>query len=216
MTTQLAAFTAGASATYMLGLGMGVSPPLFGKEEVREWNRRKWGKRACAVMDELDADWRYMLMRPKSSNRNFVHVQSDAKRISFVCYTSFWDRRLRGVAKFGMSSAQQPNNKCICGGAVSAAADQILGMFAVTMLMLPVVTANLDVQLKQNIPLGSELGMLCTIEEGSDRIKKLIVRLSFYFLEEDVDESKREAAVVTGIFVNSILPMLPDSLRSYL
>ena len=211
MANQVAAFVAGASATYMLGMRFGVSPSvLSGKDDPREWNQKKWGKQAREVMDELNTNWNYILMRPKSSNRNFVQVQTESTRISFVCYMSLWERRLRGVARFGVSGVS--DKKCICGGAIAAAADQILGAFAISMLMLPVVTANLDVQLKDNIPLGSELGILCTVEEGSDRIKKLFVRLSFYFLDSD----KQEAAVVNAVFVNSILPLLPDSLRSYL
>jgi len=204
---QAAAFAAGASAAYVVGLGMGVAPALVGGVELREWSRQKWSREARALMDRLDSNWKYMLIKPKLSNRNFVQSQPEAVRVRLVQYVSILDRKMRGVAKFGLPAGP---NKCICGGAVAAAADQVLGLFAISMILFPVVTANLDVQLTENIPLGTELGFICRIEEGSDSIKKLIVSLSFYSLKPE--DNGREMAKVTAIFVNSILPTFIKSM----
>jgi hypothetical protein len=210
MGDQFLAFAAGASSAYLVGSALGVAPPIIGEHQNdnREWAKRKWGKRACQVMEELDTNWNYMLIRPKASNRNYVLVQPEQVRVKFVCYTSPWERAMRGVAKFGEPTAK--GNRCICGGAVAAAADQILGLFSISMILFPVVTANLDVQLKENIPLGAELGLKCKILEGSDSIKKLVCSLTFYSLEPEHNE--KEYAVVTAIFVNSILPSVIKSM----
>ena len=202
MAEQVAAITAGAAASYLLGVGLGVAPPLIGEDNLRDFSRQKWGKHARKVLDELDANWSYMLLKPKGSNRNFVSAQPEETRVKFVSYVSPFERKMRGVAKFGLCTER--HRGCICGGAVAAAADQILGMYAISMMFFPVVTANLDVKFLESIPLGSELGFVCKMEEGSDSIKKLIVTLRFYSLNPD--DQKKDLVVVTGIFVNSILP----------
>jgi hypothetical protein len=205
MAHHLAAFAAGVSSAYVIGLGFGVAPPIIGKHEndPREFARYKWGKQARQLLDELDADWKYFLIRPKLSNRNYVQMQRESDRVKFTCYTSFWRREMRGVAKFGLDDTSK-SGKYICVGAVSAAADQILGLYAILMILFPVVTANLDVKSHYPIPKGKELGIHCTILQGSDKVKKIICRLTFYSL--DLEDYGKEYTTVVGIFVNSILP----------
>lgn len=209
MADQIAAFTVGASAAYAFGLSIGVAPPILAEHALTEWSRSKWGPEARKVLDELDSKWSYFNLKPKSSNRNFVLAQPECSRVRFVVYTSPWNREMRGVAKFG-ERGSGTSNDYICDGMIAAAADQILGMFAITMMLFPVVTANLDVRFNEGIPRGSELGILCKVEQGSDRIKKLIVTLRFYSLNPK--DQKRDYAVVTGIFVNSILPNVIKSM----
>jgi acyl-coenzyme A thioesterase PaaI-like protein len=201
------ALVAGASATYTVGLALGVAPPLFAeKDDLRDWARNKWGPEARTFLDYLDANWSYGLFRPKLTNRNFIHAQPEATRIRFVCYTSIWERKMRGVAKFGLRPASAEGLSCVNGGHVAAAADQILGIYAMAMMFFPVVTANLEVKYLEAIPLGTELAFVCNVEEGSDSIKKLVVSLKFYSLRPKRKSEKKVHVVVTAIFVNSVLP----------
>lgn len=196
-------FAAGSLASLGFFSALGYVPLWFGPE-TRAWNRAFWDSTACSFLDTMDADPDYSLYRALESTRNFLQTgphcdTGDDRRVRRVFYFSRKNRILRGIVHFGADCEGPP--RCVHGGCTAAFVDAALGVCAYRTAMMPCVTANLSVNYRDKIPLGSQLGIECKYE-SSEGIRKWRFTFRLYSLR---DESKVYADG-GALFINAVVP----------
>jgi len=209
------AYTAlGSVATIGVLTALGYLPIWFGPEP-RAWNREFWDKPACELLDELDsADSTFVLYRPLESVRNFLqtgpHPDSTAnRRIRRVLYFSRQLKMTRGVVHFGADVEGPP--RCVHGGATAAFLDAVAGVTAYRTNRMPCVTANLNINYREKIPLGSQLGVECK-HERDEGLRKSWYSFKLYSLRDP----EKIFADGTGLFINAVMPSSKTGLPPFL
>lgn len=206
-------FAAGSAAAYGIGAALGYLPLWFGPE-LRSWNREFWDAPAAALLDELDKDPNFYLYRAQESTRNFLltgpHPDSTPdRRVRRVLYYSRSQGLLRGVVHFGADCEGPP--RCVHGGCTAAVLDAVAGVAAYRTARMPCVTANLSVNYREKIPLGSQLGVECR-HEGNDGIRKSRFSFKLYSLRDP----EKIYADGTALFINAVIPSNRKGLPPFL
>lgn len=152
---------AGAAFMWSLLYLTGYAPLWFGPER-RLWYRALEDDPDGRIkLEEFENDpelWRYRL---RASSRNFLEVHSSTaeRRISKALFLDKSMKRLKGLIKFGPDVEGPP--QCVHGGCSAAVIDGCLGTLAQHASLVPCLTANLTINYREKIPLGSCVGIEC-------------------------------------------------------
>ena len=146
----------GALTLYVWGVWVGYIPLLFGPEDPR-WSRKGYlsDPAAAAALSELESspDWAFEARQP--SSRNFLAVAASTPERR-VLQRVFWNEKakaVRVIVHFGADLEGPPG--CVHGGCSAAVADAIMGRCAFKATRRFAVTANLDVNYRRKMPLGT-------------------------------------------------------------
>lgn len=195
----------GSAVTYGTLIFLGYLPLWFGPE-VRAWSRANWDEPARRVLEELEKDPDYWRFSMQESTRNFLMTgpfedSTPNRRVRRVVYFSRRLGKLRGVVHFGADCEGPP--RCVHGGCISAVCDALLGVTAYRTARMPCVTANLNVNYRDKIPLGSQVGVECVqvaLPEGGLRKSK------FSFKLYSLDDPNKVFADGDALFINAAIP----------
>jgi acyl-coenzyme A thioesterase PaaI-like protein len=210
---NIVSFSLGSAATVGICTILGYLPLWFGPE-LRMWNREFWDAPACELLDKLDADPNFSLYRAVESNRNFLQTgphpdSTPDRRVRRVLYFSRKERTVLGVVHFGADVEGPPRS--VHGGCTAAVLDAVAGVAAYRTNRMPCVTANLNVNYREKIPLGSQLGVECK-HESSDGLRKS--RFSFKLFS--LRDPEKVYANGDALFINAVIPSNKKGLPPFL
>jgi len=199
--TYARGMVAGACLMYGALYALGIAPLYFGPE------RRKWSRAieedpvAMKFIDYLEKHGQYIRFRPRASNRNFLETHNK-RRVSKAVFINLTESVLAGVIKFGPDTEGPP--RCVHGGCSAAVVDACLGILAHHVSIIPSVTANLSVNYRKKIPLGSAVGVECKLIEKEGRKSTFSFQL-FQLTEGSCEETERVVFVEgTALFLQTL------------
>ncbi|GBG32974.1 Acyl-coenzyme A thioesterase THEM4 [Hondaea fermentalgiana] len=173
---------AGAALMWSVLYLAGYAPLWFGPER-RFWARQLEDNPAAnKKLKELENDPNLWKHRMRASSRNFleVHESTAERRIAKVLFLNTSMTRLTGLVKFGADVEGPP--RCVHGGCSAAVIDGVLGTLAQHVSIVPCLTANLDINYREKIPLGSVVGIECWHDRTEGRKVHLLFKV--YKLDE--------------------------------
>jgi len=158
----------------------GYLPLWFGPE------RSHWSKhledddQAQQAINQLEDDPGFRRFNMKPSTRNFLEVCNSTpnRRVMKVVFIERSGLSLKGVIRFGADVEGPP--RCVHGGCSAAVIDSCLGIFATHTSWSPCLTANLTVDYRDKIPLGTTVGVECRLISTEGR--KVHVSFQLYRL----------------------------------
>ena len=210
---NIASFLLGSAVTVGACTALGYLPLWFGPE-LRSWNREFWDAPAAKLLDLLDADPEFSIYRPLESNRNFLSTgpypdSTPSRRVRRVFYYSRSKKMLKGVVHFGADTEGPP--RCVHGGCTAAFVDAALGVAAYRTARMPCVTANLSVNYREKIPIGSQLGIEVH-HLGNEGIRKS----KFSFKLHSLADENKIYADGNALFINAVIPSTRKGLPPFL
>ncbi|CAK9045399.1 Acyl-coenzyme A thioesterase THEM4 (Acyl-CoA thioesterase THEM4) (Carboxyl-terminal modulator protein) (Thioesterase superfamily member 4), partial [Durusdinium trenchii] len=179
---------AGAALTWSTLYLAGYAPLWFGPE------RSSWSRAldddpdARRHLEELERTPGLWKSRLKSSSRNFleVHQSTAERRVMKVLFINTSRTLLTGILKFGPDVEGPP--RCVHGGCSAAVIDACLGVLAQHVSIVPCLTANLDINYREKIPLGSAVGVECRHEDTDGR--KVHLSFKLFKLTDNPDDER--------------------------
>jgi len=175
----------GASLTYGGLYFAGYAPLWFGPER-SHWSRDGWSEAACEEISSFEKDENCYKYRPKASTRNFleIHSSTEFRRIRKVLYFNSSRKELIALVYFGADCEGPPRH--VHGGCSAAVIDGILGVCAHESTFLPCLTANLTINYRRKIPLGSTVKIVCRLASFEGRKVKIDFKVVHLEDEESV------------------------------
>mmetsp|Transcript_1969 Transcript_1969/g.2531 ORF Transcript_1969/g.2531 Transcript_1969/m.2531 type:complete len:222 (-) Transcript_1969:46-711(-) len=162
----------GAGITYA-GLYFSGHAPLWFGPERDHWSREGWSDKASDVLEGLEVDKEFYQYRPKASTRNFleIHNSTEDRRIKKALFFNSKRKQLVAIVYFGADTEGPPRH--VHGGCSAAVIDAVLGVCAHESTFLPCLTANLNINYRMKIPLGSTVQIICTLASFEGRKVKI-------------------------------------------
>ena len=204
----------GSAATVGLLTALGYLPLWFGPE-LKSWSKSYWGANASQFLEELERNPDFYIYRPQESNRNFIYnlptssEEEGSRQVRWVVYFSRKHLTLKGVVHFGPDCEGPPRS--VHGGCSAAVLDAIAGIAAYRTARMPCVTANLSVNYREKIPLGSQVGVevnhVCN--EGNRKSR-------FTFRLFSLRNPEKTLVDGNALFINAVVPSQRSGLPPFL
>ena len=207
---HLLSSSGGALAFYLLCVARGWLPLWWGPER-RRWSRpRCWSDPpAAAAIASIQASGARE-HHPIGSSRNFLRVSSSTpeRRVRYRLFFDSAESKLVGLVHFGADCEGPPGS--VHGGCTATFADAALGICAFKHLRRAAVTANLDVNYRRRIPLGST----CAVEVLVDLERSAGRKLFLSFALHPIGERQQPFIEGGALFIRPKLALMLGSKKA--
>lgn len=161
-------FATGVLSTYAVGVASGWVRPFWAKLKRSHWSRDHWNAAETELLESLEEGGGVeYLSTPSAHHWIRTTFSTPARRVRFLWFWFEDEQCVKGLVHYG-ADCEGPRNK-VHGGCTASVVDNLMGVVARRSTKKPTVTANLNVNYRKFVPLGSTLCCEARLERCEGR-----------------------------------------------